>query len=315
MKCKKEIFRSIIFILILIIIFIIINQIYISYIQKEKEIFRSEKNWQEYISNPQNKNIDYGFFGDSHTLNAINPKYIPNSYNFASSGEDYIETYYKIKKLISEDNIDIDVFILEIDPHTFSQTKDYKKYWFEPINYYSKYLSLKYISKYKEQTFFQTSILNYFPVIGNGREILNFLIKKPEITVIYKGFSENKGDFSKNKPEEMKQLAKKRIEQHFPNNTICKENLEYFINILKLLENKRIILLKYPITKNYKNEINHKMLNEYINLIKYIEKSYNIELIDYQNIYFEKNYFFANSDHLNYEGAKDLSEKLWTYLK
>ena len=108
------------FVILLAIIISALDISYIKLISDKKQVVRLENTYLDFLKNTKNKNLEFGFFGDSHPKAAINPAYMNNSYNFAFAGEDYVETYYKLKKITEKDGISLKYAVFEIDPHTFS---------------------------------------------------------------------------------------------------------------------------------------------------------------------------------------------------
>lgn len=72
--------------------------------------------------------IDYIFLGDSRTVTGINPELIPRSFNYASLGEQYFQTYLKAKKVVEETNVKR-VF-LQYDFHSFLLEEDFNDHYF-----------------------------------------------------------------------------------------------------------------------------------------------------------------------------------------
>ena len=57
--------------------------------------------------------INILILGDSHPRNDVHPKLITDqTFNFASQGENYIQTYYKLRYFIEDENLDLDMVIL-----------------------------------------------------------------------------------------------------------------------------------------------------------------------------------------------------------
>ena len=57
------------------------------------------------------------FAGDSNMETSVNDKIINNSINLAKSGDSYLYTYLKIKKLIQEDKTKVDTIVISFSPH------------------------------------------------------------------------------------------------------------------------------------------------------------------------------------------------------
>ncbi|PIN69399.1 hypothetical protein COV93_05700 [Candidatus Woesearchaeota archaeon CG11_big_fil_rev_8_21_14_0_20_43_8] len=96
-KDKRKILKNgIIFIISIGILILAVQFIYLKLVQEKKIIYRQDLTFHEYLNENPDKTIEFAFLGDSHARYGINPTYIPKSFNFASSGENYIKTYYKL---------------------------------------------------------------------------------------------------------------------------------------------------------------------------------------------------------------------------
>src|SRR3989344_8559179 len=142
--------RTLIFLVVLVIVILMVNLIYTNFILTKKTFYHKEIIYREYISNMTEKEFDYVFFGDSHAFHAVNPDFIPNSYNYATGAENYIKTYYKLRKMIYQDNVDIDYIVLEIDLHTFSTRLTDETNLFSETELYSQFVSLSEIENVRK---------------------------------------------------------------------------------------------------------------------------------------------------------------------
>lgn len=306
--------KGILFISLFVIIVFVLNSLYINHIEKDKIIVRKELEWQEYKKNLSDSSLDYAFFGDSHTVNGLNPEYIDNSFNFASSGEDYIETYYKIRKIIEKDNIKIKNFILEIDTHTFSSSIRTSQRLFEQLDY-KNYMSLKDLSYLKQRSQLALLFDSEIKINGKGAEIINHIFSKPNPTFLRLGWTKNTGDFSKSNKSE---TALTTYNSYFKNEPILieKKSFDYFYNILKLAKANDIgiIFIKYPMSYEYNVELERHNLskeNYYQDLFINIDEGLiDYVVLDYYDLFFEHPEYFSNSDHLNYIGSEILSRKV-----
>ena len=306
------------FLVVFLIIIILLNQCYILKIEKNKRIYRVEAEWQEYKKMLPNSTLDYAFFGDSHIVDALNPIYINNSFNFGSAGEDYIETYYKIRKIIEKDRIRINNFILQIDRHTLSNKLRTNNRLFMNLMYYSQFIPLNQIAELKEKDRFSLLLEINLPIAGKGIEIIDFFKSPPDLTPITLGWNNRTEDFSLGEKEN---YTLTRIRDHFIDNdlvldSINEKSLEYFCKILEIAKenNIKIILIKYPVSKEYdkglkKNNISiENYYNELFNKINNVTLNY--ILLDYYDDFFEHLEYFSDPDHLNFVGSEILSKKV-----
>jgi len=304
--------KTIVFFLILVLLVLTINLLFRQSILSRTILERTDKQFEEY-----KKEIKILFIGDSHTKDNINPLMINNSFNFASSGENYMETYYKLKTILKDENLKLEVIILPIDLHSFSsfRTNRFRNEW-----YWKKYVNYKEVAVFNDDNFFliKRSILSVCPVIGSGTRILMPLLRESEII---KGHIKSEGNFSK--IENRQEKAQQRVDYLLKNQEVLdKILLLYFKKSLELVkENKlKVVLVKFPITREHHNASNKYVPNKTIfySKIDKIIKTVNYEpiyILDYQNIYFDKNYLFSNDDHLNPRGIEIFSKKIDQDLK
>jgi len=296
-----------------ILFIILLNQAYISLLLDKKIEYRKVKMYDEFISNPANKNLDYVFFGDSHAENAINPLYIKNSYNFAIGAENYIKSYYKLKKIIKKDNITIKNIVLEVDMQTFSERTVSEGLVFDNLYLYRDYISLNNIKKIrKDDSIYKFWIEENFPVIGNGEEFRFIYFR--DLSEIDLGWLNNTGNFSTAE----KEISLQRVyDIHYNHKKrIANLTFEYFLKTLELAKenNISIILIKYPQSKEFDGYITERNVTKddyYDYIFKEVDSmGINYRLLDYYDEYFNHTEYFGDPDHLNYVGSKIFSKKV-----
>ena len=305
---------------ILLILGITINFLYINLILKEKTFYRKEIIYQDYISNITDKKLDYIFFGDSHTFHAINPEFIPNSYNYGTGAENYIKTFYKLRKVIYKDHVKVKTIVLELDPHTFSSRLTDETNLFSEIELYSQFASLEEIKKVRENDLLLSLWLeSRVPFIGKGKEF-GILINRPEFNEVYpNGWLKNKANFSLADKEKG---AINNYESLYVNQErISNISFEYFIKTIELAKqnNISIVFIKYPHTKEYDDIITkHNVTrNDYYNYIfNIVNKTLDVyTVLDYYSLFPDKDYLFGDPEHVNYIGSEILSKRIYNDLK
>lgn len=116
----------------------------------------------------------------------------------------------------------------------------------------------------------------------------------------------------------MEKVAKKRINTHFKNYPGYFDTKEYesFLEIIAMLKNKnkRILLVKFPVTNAYKIEAeklkDFSFTLFYEQYFGYLSSNEQITILDYRDIYKEHQEYFYDSDHLNEQGSIELSHLL-----
>ena len=320
-KLKKYAIFSVFILVLFLLIFIFLNYLYIEKIEKNKQIFKKQEIYKEFITSENlNNTINFAFFGDSHTANSINLDMINNnSFNFAIGDDNYVETYYILNKILYQDNIKIETIVLEMDLHTFSEKLRVEKNYFKYLIFYSNFLSLEEISNFNKLDYTDLFIKKNFPLIGNGFE-LRYLIFKPTQTEISNtGFIKVEGSFANMSKNDRIITAQKKVLLHFNKNDTLIENTSftYFLKIIELCEknNISVVIISYPISEEYflsyeNMNFNREEYNSYV--LAQVDSIYskNYTYYDHYNIYFNNSNYFKDSDHLNYEGANNYSNYL-----
>lgn len=167
---KKFVSHGLIFSIIFLTIIFIINEIYISNLLDNKNIYRSYKQFISYDKD----NLDTIVLGDSHATLAINPTLLPNTFNLSSPSETYHLTKIKVSYLLKNYS-SIQTYILPIDVHNFS---NYRANLEVDLNYWSNFMSISDFNFYSEKSTIENYIYYKFPFIGNGEEFIeNFNTK------------------------------------------------------------------------------------------------------------------------------------------
>lgn len=316
---KKFFSKGIIFITTLFLVTLFINKVYFDFVLQKQQTLRKEVMYQDFIKDLPQKEITYAFFGDSHTRNGVNPKYISNSYNFSDSGENYIKSYFKLKKILELDKIKIDNLILEIDMHTFSTRFTDEDRLFDVLYYYSGFVPYSEIAKIKNESVPKIWIDANFPSFGNGEDFINIFVK-PDLTEIYRGWTKSTEDFSL---LDKKKKAYVIYDFHFVGQKrISAVSFEYFTKTLELAKknNIKLFFIMYPVSEEYAKELaSHGITRddyygEIMDRIHSIFKN-NYSILNYYDVFFKHPEYFSDADHLNYVGAKILSQQIFADLR
>ena len=305
-KIKKQIIDITKFAIILIITIILVNLLFQKTILDNSLLGQEEKDLKKY-----GEQTKIFIMGDSHAKTALNPATIQNSFNFASNGENMLETYSKIKYLLEKDNYNFDTIIIPLDLHSLSS---YKTARFENEEWYwKKYVNFKEAQKTNpEIDATKRELFAKIPILGRGDWILTALISGKTQTA--KGHIEYVNNFSNNQNKE-KEVEKRTRTQFNQQQTIDPINMNYLKEIMKLTEqqNKKIIFIKYPVTSEYLESAKQYFdREEYYNTIqKDLTEYTNYEILDYQEIYKDQPELFSDPDHLNTAGSKKFSQQIW----
>ena|GEM_PF-2202994 len=301
----KFIRQGIIFCILFILVFYLLNAAYSTAILSNTIMERIDLQFKENI-----KDTPVLFMGASHTANAINPSLIQNSFNLANGGTNYIQIYYKLKKVLNSTESPIKIIVLPIDPNSFSPyfAKRFNNEW-----YWKKYIDFKKISENSTNiSSFKKIVKSYFPLFDSGENLISFIFIKKKAELI-KGYAPQTGNFSSH-PAKSKD-ASQRIKKHLAYSENVNQNaFKHFKKILELSKKKKIyvILVKYPLTEEFVIEAKKYLDFEefYKSISAETEKFNNCYILDYQKFFLNKYDLFKNSDHLNKWGAEILSKQV-----
>ena len=306
------------FITLLLLAIILINFVYTTMILPHKTFYRKELLYQNYTA-LSNSRIDYLVLGDSHAFHAVNPEFVPGAYNYASGAENYVKSFYKLRKVLEKDNVSVGAVILELDPHTFSTRLTDKTNLFNELELYSQFVSLEEISAVRSDLKIRLWLESNMPFIGNGKEF-GILIKKPLFNEISAGgWLKNKENFS---------LADKNASALFNYRSLY-ENQErisnvsftYFIKTIELAKKHDVpvVFISYPHTLEYDQTISERNITKedyYATIFSEVNKTLDkYSFLNYYSLFPEKDYLFGDPEHVNYLGSEIFSKRLYSDLQ
>lgn len=303
---KKFIIRLIVFMFAFLVMLSLLNSYFLKLVLAQTAVQRSDNQFKEYASSTK-----ILFLGDSHSRNAIDPELIPHSFNYAFSGENYIQTYYKLKYVL-DNNKDIKAVILPLDLHSFfiEMAESSKNEWF-----WKKYIDYLELSRNDQRvSYVQKMIISQFPVIDNGGEFLNNLKGGQKLSILSKGYSIENDNFAY--VNDKTENAKNRVSLQLNGKGVLDNVLlMYFEKTLEYarLKGVKVYLVKFPISKEYHSVMMDAVEeeNDYSSKIDTVLQEHKeATVLDFQNIYFDRPDFFHNSDHLNRDGSLDFTKKL-----
>jgi len=238
--------------------------------------------------------------GGSHINSGLNPIYISNSQNLATSGETYFDTFYKLKYLVNNPNNDIATVVFGFGYNNICGLND-DKYIKEPM-------SIKYIGR--NYPIIPFNVFNSIGVnkIGYLKTIIRKMCLYPRVKheeFLGKGFNYRLPNLSKSD-------AVKRVQWHYYlNDKVRKESerdIKYLDSIINFasVNNIKLIALNIPQREEYYSAIPEVIKRKYNEIRKsLIERD--IRLIDLLEMELDSS-SFANHDHLSDKGAKIISK-------
>lgn len=292
--------KLIVFLIIIVIILWSVNEVYFKFILPRKNNYETICQYEHYKDT-----VHILIFGASIPRAAIKSDMIDNSFNFAVSGETYEQSYFKLIKAIQKDELDLKLIILPIDIYDLSREQAYLVwYWANDLD-----VSIKELSEKTHKNYLRLWLEKSFPVLGAGPDFF-----RNESSEMIKGWKKIKKEVVKS---DLPYSAEHYVKQHFGNgyyNNNFDKNLNYFNKILELTSknNITVILIKYPLTKEYLNVVEEQNISvryHYEIINNSILKYDNVHILDYQNI-FTNTSLFSDAVHLNRYGSEILTNKL-----
>ena len=243
--------------------------------------------------------INEVYVGDSHIRQSVVDSLLINGQNIALNSESFYFTYYRLKKIFESKN-NIKTVYLGFSYHSLSDYYDERIYGKFSNSISPKYF---YLLPFSEQVkiFYYNREHNYLKkIIKNSiKPILN---------------NSNFGGYSNNfvNTKSRKSSIEKRINfQYYTDknlNEFSKINLRYLEKIIALSKKHKfdLIIIKTPLDSYYKSKIPIEYINKYDDTIK----KYNLNLIDFENLFIEESLFIPDGDHLSRIGSIKMTKEL-----
>ncbi len=253
--------------------------------------------------------IDFLILGASHSLFGINENARINSFNFASGGENYVQTYYKLKLILEKREDDICTIILPLDLASF---RDFHSSTFKQSNYWTRYVDFYEMGQLQgdvSSSLAQKYKAVLFPYFDGHKTVTRYFTG-----VNMENYST--GDFSiePNKEQRALQTAQKHIPDTGQPDSITILYLKKIIALTQAYK-KPIIFIKYPLSKAYYGQALTLMsVTDYDRETEEIALISNTHIFDYSRAFFNHDEYFKDSHHLNPTGRIKLTELFLTDL-
>jgi hypothetical protein len=321
MKKENEYWRFIrrgaLFLALLLACVLIVNSLYFALIFTQKQIYRKEALFQEYLAAHPEKHLTACVFGDSHADNGLDLAAIPGAYAFTLIGEKYPTTYFKLKKLYAE-GMTIDAVVLEVDPHSLTSWLKDEAVTRSQLYFYAEDRDYPDLTAITGDSYLKYLLLSRLHFIGQGDD-LTYLVQQPSLADIRLGATRKEGDFS--------QFARKEEDAQTTFDLLLKgkdlygeQTIEYFLKTVALAQEhgSKVVLVTYPQTPEFRRiaaehnitvptfrkEVMRRLLGKECRDYRWLDES-EFFLNDS-----DPERFFSDAHHLNPEGARRLSAAL-----
>ncbi len=316
---QKKIFLGKAFLFLICLLFgnFLFNSSYIHMVLSNSRLYRIDAQFAEIKDSVQILVV-----GDSHPLHAVDTRDISNGYNLATSGENIIQTYYRLRYYLEVEPVDLKLVILPIDLHSFSS---FRMDRFSQAYYWDKYIDFIELGKFKNDVigYARLYLLGYITYIDGVSDTIEYLSKMVEIQgnrkPLVRGYAiHTENLINKNNAVE---YAENRVHHQLgEGDHFSYDATEYFLRILNMLQAHDIktVLVKYPVAREYYQEAKYYQdINAYYaSLDKILENGdYRYLLLDYHDLYWDEYAIYFDVDHLNEPGAKQFTQVLMSDLQ
>ncbi|MFH7014817.1 hypothetical protein [Flavobacterium sp. FlaQc-47] len=302
---KKLIFKLIIFLLPIVLVFVFIECFY--RIVPNNYSFKNENIQKRY------QTTEVLILGNSHTFYGLNPVFFAKpAFNMSNVSQ---SLYFD--KLIFDKHISkfkkLKYVVLNIEYTSLSQLKDtqedsWRKY------YYKSYMDLNVpiVSKFEYGNYFLSSTRSFNK---NIKLVNRYFLQGTVIDCDLNGFGIN---YTKDKRFlNLSEIAIKTIKRHEDNLFDFSENISIIESIIHQCKQKgiEVILITMPVSEEYSKRVNKFKLDKIIKTAKLIEKrNPNVKYLNLFNDSRFVNDDFYDSDHLHTIGAKKCSLLVSAFL-
>lgn len=263
--------------------------------------------------------LKYMSMGNSH--NCVNTWILPNSFNYGSPSENYIQSYYKLKYILEKSGKKPEILLLQADLSTFgpkiANRYEYNSYWL-------KYIDYPELARIKGDHEVLTKWLEgkFFSYAGNYKDVQLTIVYRIKIKKLemHNGYRPHR-DYANFADVADKQRDAWNKAHLFltPGQAFDPTIKAYFRMILELCREHgvKVILIRYPETEEmYTAEsqiISPGSLYHEVTAIAGGYTSY-AGILDYHSLFFGHPEYFFDPDHLNVKGSDLFTEKLTTDL-
>jgi hypothetical protein len=264
--------------------------------------------------------LKYLAMGNSH--NCISTYILPQSFNYGSPSENYVQSYYKLKHILEKSGRKPQYLLLEADISCFgpkiSARYEYNSYWIRYIDYFE----LARIKQSRDMLY-KWMEGKFFSYVGNYKDIqlsIVYRIKMPDFEM-YRGFHPHR-DFKNFAHEANMQ----KVAWDKANLILSREEYfdpvmrAYFEMIFRICQEHGVgvILVKFPEAKEfYEEEARIVPVAKLYAEVLEIASKYPVYrgIMDYHDLYFDHPEYFFDPDHLNVKGSDLFTAKLAGDLK
>jgi len=258
-----------------------------------------------YLKETTSPNLDTNvlIMGDSHGERAVDPTYFHSAINISQSAEPLVLTYWKLKDIIEENNID--TVLISLSYHNLSAFNDLK------------YIDNRWSKEMMRRSF---DLVDYDDLDKVDFDWNEFLKRYFRDMCLYPHTKHHThiGKYVTSEESKLTNLDINVNRQFYDGEETYEvsEKSEYFLEqIIRLTKNENITLMfiKPPVHKDYLNSVPLKFRDHYKAIINQITQS-GIKVIQIEHVNFD-DFDFFDFDHLNLKGSQKYTKELINALK
>ena len=264
-------------------------------------IFATDNYYKNYRDLPGKKFHSF-LIADSHgiSLDRYSEKY--GVYNFSTSSDSYLDMERKVSYLV-KNKYKIDKIYLTVDGHTLSPYRD---------QYNNSDKSIIYTSDFTLKYFKEKYLKYYFPVFQVKVNTLFRIYLESKIQKIFprNDAAKNNLTWSQLSNQEKLQKAAERARGQFPTKDSSENLTAILLKIIKICKKNNIELigLKFPVSNSYLEVLDNRDYGADQLFI-----SNGLKVLNYESFFHNKQDYFKDEDHLNFEGGEKFSNILFAH--
>lgn len=298
-----------VFTVVFLILNSLCNELYYQLVTSKTDIASVDRDFRKWAGD-----TDILVLGDSRPRTSVHTGILEDSYIYAFQGENYIQTYYKLRYFLEKEELDFKLIILQIDPLSFSP---YRTNRIGDHSFWKRYIDYIELGQIKGDlpTYLLYRLEGEFAYLGGIDATLEYIRSYPVNLQIERGFHGVERILTERDQSKLHQLAKHRAELYFAGRDYLDEDLlAFFLRTLDLCQqhNIPVVLVRYPTTQIYYTEVAALIRVDllYAEIYTSLDSYADIPVLDYHDLFWGHPELFSDPYHLNVTGATQFTTAL-----
>ena len=304
MKKTRTILKITAFLAILALLHAGLREAYYVYITPQDDYLPRQKEFSEHPGA-----YDIVVWGDSHAMIAVQTKFLGNAANMSQLGEGYVIRYYKLRHNLRKNPGKITTLILPADLHSFSPAMGGNYQVISSSRYvnYADYMWHNGFSARALKNFIHYYLFPYADLIP---ELHKRLPRQQE-----ERQSQRRQRIVRSLAETgvSQQQLQRVLRGHFGEQRewMSDTAFRYFQRMKALCQRNdiRVVFVRFPVSRLYFEAASEVVPVEEIDRFtqQLVDDWPGAILLDYRDLYFDRDDYFADLNHLNADGSKSFS--------